>query len=292
MSDNFRTFKSGEILSADDRAKLSPADRKTYDLEQKIRGLMKLAENSGATSEERDSATQMVSKLIARHQIDVALLREQTGGAKKAVKIVMFEVYLSNRYGMGNIRAQALSRAVVYPLGGQTIWWHRPTYSTKKDVRLAVWLPEDLVGVAQMMIASFTLQMETSMKVAGVQHKRELDMNWNITPNQVTKLLAEFRRSYLMAWGGMVGIRVKAGRKEAEQEATQALGKEIALIDTKVLADKASKDWNKAAYGRAPRQARAVIVSQDGTTAGRKDGRRAQLGINEVGGNRTRSLSA
>lgn len=291
MTDTFRTFKSGEILSSDDRAKLSPADRRTYDLEQKIRGLMKLADDPRTPSEERDNATQAISKLIARYQIDLEILRTQTGGAKQAVKIVQFNIDLSNRYGMGNIRASAIGRSVIYPLGGQIVWWHKTTDSAKDTTMAKIFLPEELVGFAKMLIASFTLQFETSMKVASVQHKRELDSNWRVTANNIPRMLSDFRKSYLLSWGEAVGYRVLRGRRQAEQEATQALGKEIALLDASALTSNAKDEWNKE-RGSKTRTRNYAIVSETGESAGRKDGRRAQLGINEVGGDRARSLSA
>jgi hypothetical protein len=139
------------------------------------------------------------------------------------------------------------------------------------------------VGFAKMLMASLVLQVETSMKVAAVQHVR--DLRWNyISKSEETTLVAKFRKGYLLAWGSTVGTRVAEGRKEARDEAQRFTGKELAVLNTSALAKKACDDH----YGdQKLRKARTVLVSQTGQSAGRRDGRTAQLGINEVGGRRT-----
>ncbi len=286
----YRTFQTGEILSDGERAKLSPADKKRYDLEQRLLGLMKLADNEAATEEERDAATRMIAKLITRHQIDLALIREkETGKASGPVKIVRFNLSVSNRFNLGGIRARALHRAVIQPLGGYSTYRHY-SGSTKIDTTIEAYLPEDVVDFAKMLIASLVMQFETSMKVAGVQHQRELNDDWRLTKNDITRLMSLFRKGYLLSWGSAVGSRVAEGRKEARDEAVRYTGKELAVLDTSDLAKRASDEWNKAEGSRV-RTARTVRVSDTGRTAGRRDGMRAQLGINEVGGRRT-ALSA
>jgi hypothetical protein len=283
-----RTFKSGEILSDEDRTKLSPADRKRYDLEQKIRGLMKLADDERASEGERENATRMIAKLITRHQIDLALLREQeTGKASGPVKIVRFEVGVSNKLGLGGVRCRVLHRAVISPLGGHSVFFHSSGQSSKVDARLEIYLPEDVVDFAKMLIASLTLQVETSMKVAVTRFVRELRMQY-VSKNYETRETAKFRKGYLLSWGSTVGRRIAEGRQEAREEAQRFTGKELAVLDTSNLAKRASEEWNEA-NGFKIGKARAVVVSRTGQMAGVQDGRRAQLGINEVGGSR-RSL--
>ena len=282
----FRSFKSGEILSDADRAQLSPADRKRYDLEQKLRGLMKLANDERATEGERENATRMISKLITRHQIDLALLREQESGkANGPVKIVKFHMSVDNKFGLGGVRCQAFHRAVIHPLGGYSTFRHHSSQSTKVQASMTIYMPEDLVDFTKMLIASLMLQVETSMKVATTQHVRELRYQW-VSKNEETRLVSQFRKGYLLAWGDAVGRRVAEGRKEARDEAQRFTGKELAVLDTAALARKTAEDLHKA-NGSKIRTARTVITSADGYTAGRKDGRTAQLGINEVGGRRT-----
>jgi hypothetical protein len=283
---DFHTFKTGEILSNDERAKLSPEDRKRYDLEQKIRGLMKKADDPRTPDEERDTATRMISKLITKHQIDLALLREAKGSASGPVKIVKFSVSLSNKFGLGGVRCRALHRAVVVPLGGHSLFYHSASQSTRVDATLEIYMPEDVVDFARMLIASLTLQVETSMKVASVRHRRELQMNW-VSKSEEAKLLDRFRKGYLLAWGSTVGARVSQGREDARQEVSRETGKEIALLDTTALAKKAMEDAHPKT-----RSARAVLVSSTGKQAGARDGMRTQLGINEVGGDRRARITA
>lgn len=287
----YRTFQTGEILSDAERAKLSPEDKKRYDREQKVRALMKLVDNPATLEGERDAAMRMLSNLIARHQIDIAALREKTSDGP--AKIVEFEVHVSNKFNLGSVRATALHLAVAAPLGGTTIKWWSSSQSTKQDTRMVFFVSEDVVDFAKMLVASFIMQMETSLVVAVAQHKRELESQW-LYPNEVAKLVKDFRKSYIAAWGSMVGRRMKAGRQQAVREASRETGKEIVLLDDSKRAEAAQKAWHKAQYGpnsklRSARQ--FVFTSEDGKSAGARDGRRAQLGINEVGGSR-RALSA
>lgn len=279
----FRSFKPGEILSDTERAKLSPEDRKRYDLEQKLRKLMKVADDSGATDDERAQATRTIAKLITKYQIELDLLMDKSD-AKGPIKIVRVEFDVSNRYGLGSQRAYALQLAVVSPLGGKLVY---TSYrSTKMSTKCEIFLPEDVVDFAKVLMASLMLQVETGMKVATVQHQRELRMDWRVSQSRENTLVAQFRKGYLRAWGAVVGRRMAQGREEARQEASASSGKEIVLRDTSALAQAAMDEL----YPKV-RTARSVIVSETGRTAGARDGRRAQLGSNEVGGSRT-SLSA
>jgi hypothetical protein len=287
----YRSFSTGEILSDSERAKLNADDKKRYDREQRVRSLMALIDNPATAEGERDNAMRMLSNLIARHQIDIAALRqkENTGPAK----IVSFEVNLSNRFNLGGVRASALAWAVAHPLGGTTIKWWRSTDSTKKETRFVVFVSEDVVDFAKMLVASFTMQMETGMAVAVKQHRRELERQY-LYPGEINKLVKDFRKSYVISWGQAVSRRMKAGRAQAATEASRETGKEIVLVDDSKRTEAAQKAWHQEQYGekaklRAGRK--LVITSDDGASAGRRDGLRAQLGINEVGGRRT-SLNA
>lgn len=282
----YRSFKTGEILSDVEVAKLSPEDKKRYGREQKVRALMALVDDQATPEHERDNAMRMLSNLIARHQIDVTALRQRdnTGPAK----IVSFEVHLSNRFNLGGVRASVITWAVAQPLGGTTIKWWRSTDSAKKDTRLLIFVSEDVVDFAKMLVASFTMQMESSLAVAVKEHRRELERQW-LLPKEVNQFVKDFRKSYLATWGTTVGARMKAGRTMAAKEATREMGKEIVLVDDSARTKAAQLAWHKAQYGdRAKLRAgrRLVITSQDGASAGRRDGQSAQLGINEVGGTR------
>lgn len=287
----YRSFKTGEILTDAEVAKLSPEDKKRYGREQKVRALMALVDDPATPEHERDNAMRMLSNLIARHQIDVTALRQKDN--KGPAKIVSFEVFLSNRFNLGGVRGSALSWAVVQPLGGTSVKWWRSTDSTKEETRFMVFVSEDVVDFAKMLIASFTLQMETAMAVAVKQHRRELERQY-LYPDEISKLVKNFRKSYIATWGSTVGRRMKAGRQEAAAEATREMGKEIVLVDDSKRAEAAQQDWFAEEYGPRSKMRssrKIVITSHDGASAGRRDGQRAQLGVNEVGGGR-RSLSA
>lgn len=270
----FRTFKSGQILTDAEQRELSPEDRKRYKTEQRIRAAMKIAEDSGSTADEKEQAARTIGRLLALFEIDLEALKDKDD-AKKPLKIVEFEWEVSNRLGVGNQRVSVVNRAVVLPLGGKVVY----TSSRWADVPVTVnvFLPEDMVDFAKVLMASFLLQVETSMKVAVTQHRRELMADWRVTKSDVTRLVNEFRRGYLLAWADTVGRRFREGREEARVEASIEMGKQIALRDPSALSQAAlDKKYPKL------RKARAVSVSQTGKTAGRRDGLRASLGGKEL----------
>lgn len=313
------TFKTGQILSDAEVQKLSRDDKKRYGREQKVRALMALVDDPATPEHERDTAMQTLAKLITRHQIDVNAIKvkKQTGPAK----IVNFEINLSNRYNLGGARATMVQWAVVGPLGGTTIKWWSASHSTSYDTRVLVFLPEDVADFAKMLIASFTMQMETALTVAVREHRRELERQW-LSKREVTSLVGKFRKSYIGAWATVVGRRMELGRSQAVQEAAQErvddqanapreervrmgrksldaaeVGKEIMLSLKQDVerASEAQKQWHKQEYGEKTKLRsgrKFIFASRDGVSAGREDGRRAQLGVNEIGGGHRRTLSA
>lgn len=247
----------------------------------RIRAAMAIADNPTTTQQERDAATSTVSRLIAEYQIEMAELRDlhQTG----PVKIVNFDVSLSNRFGLGKMRAQAIHRAVVDPFGGHSI--NFSARSAKDIVRVAVFLPEDVAAMAEILIASLILQMEATMAVAAKAHRRDLIEGW-VSDSELTKMVYRFRLSYLLSWGTTVGHRVRAARQLAQDDASEATGKEVVLADTSKLAKDTSSDW-AVEQGYTTRDSRKVMVTATGAQAGRADGMRASIGGNEIGGSRT-----
>lgn len=263
-------FKSGQILSDDEQRKLSPEDKKRYKTEQRIRAAMRIAEDSASTAEEKEQAARTIGRLLALFEIDMEALAEKDD-AKGPIKIVRFEWSVSNKLGLGDQRISVINRAVILPLGGRMVyssgrWADSPAVAT-------IFMPEDMVDFAKFLMASLLLQVETSMKVATTQHRRELMADWRITKNDVTRLIGQFRKGYLLAWGDTVGLRVREGREDARQEASIEMGKQIALRDTSLLSQAAVNE----AYPKT-RKARAVRVSDTGRTAGRRDGRKASIG--------------
>lgn len=249
----------------------------------RIRAAMAIADSPTASQEERDQATRTVSRLITLHQIEMAEIRDvqQTGPAK----IVNFEILLSNRFGMGLIRAHAMHNAVVAPLGGHSINFYSKKTSAKEMIRFVVFLPEDVASLAQILMSSLALQLESALTVAAKRHRRDLIDGW-VFDSELNRLMREFRTSYLMAWGKTVGQRIRAARQSAQEEASEASGKEIVLADTTARAKQSSQEW-AASGGITTSKPRKVKVTATGTMAGREDGMRASIGGNEIDNRRT-----
>jgi hypothetical protein len=266
----YRTFQSGQILTDAEQRELSPEDRKRYKTEQRIRAAIKLAESPGATEDEKIQATRTIARLMALFEIDMDALADKDD-AKKPIEIVEFDWDVSNRLGLGDQRISVINRAVVLPLGGRMVYNSSRWADTPATAN--IFLPDDMVAFAKVLMASLLLQVETSMKVATAQHRRELMADRYVTKSDMTRMINEFRKGYLLAWADTVGRRVREGREEARQEASISMGKEVALRDPSAL----SRAAVEARYPKT-RKARAVRVSDTGRTAGRRDGRTASIG--------------
>ncbi len=269
-----RTFKSGQILTSAEQRELSPEDLKRYKTEQRIRAAMKISQDPASTPEEKEQAARTIGRLLALFEIDVDALAEKDD-AKGPIKIVRFEWEVSNRLGVGDQRIAVINRAVILPLGGKMLY--RSGRFADEPAVATIFMPEDMVDFAKFLMTSLLLQVETSMKVATTRHRRELSMDWRLRKSDITRLVTQFRRGYLLAFGDTVGHRVRQGREDARQEASIEMGKAIALRDTSALSEAAMK----AAYPKT-RKARSVLVSDTGRTAGRRDGRRANIGGNAL----------
>jgi hypothetical protein len=272
------------------------ADNKREMLLNTVRNMMARANDPRTPEEERDTATTLVSKWIAKHQIEDAELREAEKSGPS--KIVSFKFKVSNKNNLGKVRASALHWAVVTPLGGTS--YKTTPQSAKYPATMTIFMPEEIVEFAKILLTSLSLQMETGLAVKSRDERRRLeDRNWFETPSKITTKVANFRKGYLIAFGSTVGKRIKDGRKEAVQEARQEaqaeayargidgaelakVGSAIALRDTRELADAAMNE-----HCPGLKTARQVKYSVQGYIAGKDDGNRADIGLTRVGGSRT-----
>lgn len=193
-------------------------------LVNKVLRAMALANDAGAEQGERDHAARTAARLIGRHQIEEAELREvqKAKGGQDPVA-VMFEFPVSNLGGFGKERADALAWAAVHSFGGTTYrsFWKSATMPTL----LKVFVREDLKEVVLVLLEALHTQLMTMEKAATKEYVQdEADRlhryNWiTLTPSQRSQKAVEFRRGYIPSWGRNVARRITTGRKEALAEA-------------------------------------------------------------------------
>lgn len=272
-------------------------DDRRAQLVEKIRRMMALAENPGATEEERDQAARTATKWIAKHQIEAAELRDAKDANAKA-EIVIFRMQISNKLGLGARRADALANAVINPMGGKCLRTN-PT-STAQNSVMTVFISEDIKDAVEVLLTSLLLQMESSLALAAKKRRRFLNEETWSSAQEINNDIRAFRISYLMTYGSTVGQRIKEGRKEAlaearfeaqaEAYANGVEGKELANVGSAlVLVDESARtasfmdDWYQKQYGHKPRKGpRLRTFSASGSRAGHHDGQRADIGQTRI----------
>jgi hypothetical protein len=271
-------------------------DAKRTKLVEKIRAMMVLAENPGATEEERDQAARTATKWIAKHQIEANELRDAKKGEK--AEIVMFRMSISNRFNLGAYRADALCHAVVTPMGGKIL--RTNPKSAKYDATMTVFVSEDIKEAVEVLLTSLFLQMESGMAKGAKKLRDELNNRW-YTSAEIAQESKAYRVSYLRAFGFTVGRRVQEGRKEALDEAVMEakaeayangvdgkelanVGKDLVLVDDSARAKTAmDKYFADLTGGKKVRKGRTSgLVNARGHNAGVRDGQRADIGQTRI----------
>lgn len=278
---------------------MANADTRKAQLINKVRNLMKLAENPGATEDERDNASKAATKMIAKYQIEAAELRDAAKGEK--ADIVMFRMNISNKLGLGVRRADALTFAVIHPMGGKSLRTNPKMASY--DSILTVFVSEDIKEAVEILLNSLALQMESGMAKAVAKYRRELTDPWSrLDTNDVNRLVKAFRMSYLRTFGFVVGDRVAKGREEALGEVRMeaqaeayakgvdgkelaSVGAELVLVDDSARTQSAMEAWYSEKNGEKKkiRKGRSSRLHSDaGLLAGRRDGLRADIGQTRI----------
>lgn len=272
------------------------AQQKRAKLVETVRNMMAKANDPRNSEHERDVAARLATKWIAKHQIEAAELRDVEGKGEKA-KIVMFRMTIGNKFGMGAARADALARAVVYPMGGKIL--RTNPSSAKHSSIMTVFISEDIKEAVEILLTSLLLQMESGMDKAVRTFRSEAPYYWDAT--YTAREVKAFRISYLRTYGFTVAGRVRTGRKEAVEEARREaqaeayangmtdgrelanVGAEIAIVDESERAQKALEAYFAKLYGKKPKSSRSSsLVSYAGSQAGRRDGQTADIGLTRI----------
>jgi hypothetical protein len=210
--------------------------------------------------DEAEALLAKAQELMARHAIDEAMLARSGRGPREEVtsrSIVVAPPYAKAKASLLGAVAQANDCRVV--MGG----------GTGTNVCIAVGHPTDLDAVESLFGALSVHAVRTLLFA-------------EVPPGDTVR---RFRHSFLLAFAGRIGERLRTARRVAESEATAAAGAGSGVAV--VLADRA--DAVDRAFREAFPQVRTMRTSSS-SAAGRVHGRRAAdaagLGHRSVDGNR------
>lgn len=214
------------------------------------------------STEYPDEAEALLAKaqeLMARHAIDEAMLA--ASGRANASEVAIEEVRISAPYAsakaslLGSVAAVNTCRVVMTASGGGArncqVIGHRDDLDATTTLYAAL-----VVHATRAMLAA--------------------DIPWGDTPRR-------FRHSFLLAFAGRVGERLRAARREAEDQVRRegATGVDIVLADRAHEVDRAFRE----AFPHT-RTSRASSSSRAGHLSGRQAADQAALGQRRLPGRR------
>lgn len=244
------------------------------------RSLESADDDSGVAHEDvADNATKKIAKLMRRHQIDMADI--ESAQATAGDKFIRFEFSVSNSYGLGKERANALHWGAIVPFGGNSM---RTVYkSARTDTKLTVFAPASIAEMLKALVYSISLQMEMGLKDATKAERTRLDKNVWLSQADRNREVLLFRRGYLRAFGSTVGGRIKSAQQEAMEELlaegnTLNSSTELVLASSSDQAAEFMRSWYATTKGGKLRVSTNRARASDlGYQAGARDGRNADI---------------
>ena len=227
----------------------------------RIRGLLAKAESTDFEAEAealRDKATE----LIAKYQIDEALLATETGGPRPIVKR-FFSILAPYRY----------EQAVLWFSVGKVFGVHCITHTEyDRYDRLVCWGTESAIDTMELLVASLMVQGARQSRQVKAAPRFENPGYYSYQNGPST---ASLRRSFLAGFYKVAAERVS----EAHGKAVEASGVGLVLVaDLSRSKDACREEYGK--IGRGPRKS----YNTSGLDAGRTAGANADIGRSRLAG--------
>ncbi|MEO5876499.1 MAG: DUF2786 domain-containing protein [Streptosporangiaceae bacterium] len=215
---------------------------------QKIRALLAKAESTDYP-EEAEALSTRAQELMARHSIDRALLDAAAGSRESPAgrRVPVASPYEMPKATLLHVVAEANRCRSV---------WHRDLGAST-----VFGFPADLEAV-EMMYTSLLVQATGAMLRSGSRHDE-----------YGRSRTRSFRQSFLSAYAGRIGERLRAATRAAVEEASAGTG----LLPVLATRDKAVEQAVTEVFPRLRRFANSV-TNRDGYEAGRAAADRAALG--------------
>jgi hypothetical protein len=242
-------------------------------LEAKIKHFLKLAEDPGATQDERDLASAQAERLMLKHGIDEAML---PGDERPAEQIVKETIFFGGAYARE--RAEMFFRLVrAVKLRG----YHTGVGVRDRDIlsgkivngdRCTVVGYEGDVKSFMELMRSLDVQAAVGLKAWNKSHE------WNYWEDNAAKQLA--RKSWLYGFGVGAGQRIEESRRVIINEAPT--GTAVALIDR----EREVADWLRANMKLSSGRGRRRTINGSASASGRSAGYSSNTGSKGLSGGR------
>jgi hypothetical protein len=260
-------------------------------IQEKIKSLLRLAEDPGTTQEERDVAMERVYRLADKHRVDTAKLDPHSGQYQRE-DIVIHTFTYPTSYGLNTTRGYGVIE-VLNAIGGRGYVRSIP-HGKGEQEELVAYATESAMEILKVLLPSLMLQevnagikyiAETRQEpsIAHIQRLITAMKNDGNDPKDfVRHLNSEIRtrrRSFCLAFYSEAAERIRLKRADAVQEAGR--GYEVVLVDTAARIAQMFEELDGLRNARTGGQ-----WSTHGWEHGSAAGRRAMVGQTEVHGGR------
>ncbi|NYE50905.1 hypothetical protein HDA32_006025 [Spinactinospora alkalitolerans] len=174
---------------------------------ERVRGLLRMAEDPSVTDAESQAFTAKAAELMTRHAIAEAEARAQRGEAAESVTRLDFPV--SGVGGHGKARVKALA-AIASAYGCQSAV--RGNTSANTDRMLIIVGTVTALDSLRVLLPSITMQMEASARFSAREHVAGLRELRNYDRSTLATERSRFYRSFVRAYGYAVAERIREFR--------------------------------------------------------------------------------
>jgi hypothetical protein len=263
---------------------------------ERVRGLLRMAEDPAVTDAESQAFTAKAAELMTRHAIAEAEARAQRGEAAESVTRLDFPV--SGVGGHGKARVKALA-GIAAAYGCQSAV--RGNTSANTERTLIIVGTATALDALRVLLPSITMQMEASARFTAREHVANLRELRNYDRSALATERSRFYRSFIRAYGYAVAERIREfrARLSADPEpggaggAGESSGGEAprgAEVVLRTDVDRVQEEFQKRFPQLRPTRPERTH-HRAGYRAGYLRGRRAELGMETaVGGGGTSSL--
>lgn len=231
---------------------------------RRVRAALTIAENAGATEDERSAASEKAAALMAKYGITAAMLADQ-GVAVEDVLDWLVEIGSPYTYDKATLLA-----VLVAEYGGQVVY----TSKSPQHSELKVYAMSSNVARMKILWPSLLKQMQ-------------VEMNWAAAQKPVGVRRDVFDRSFIAGFAKVIGDRLRVAERRAQADAQAerdrltpgATSVELVLAGRRNQVELAFRK----AHPRTQTATRKITASTAGMTAGRAAGGRADLGHRRIG---------
>ncbi|WP_159944331.1 MULTISPECIES: DUF2786 domain-containing protein [unclassified Nocardiopsis] len=260
---------------------------------ERVRGLLRMAEDPAVTDAESQAFTAKAAELMTRHAIAEAEARAERGEAPDAISRMDYTVSGVGGHGKARVRALA-DIAAAY--GCQSAVRGNNSENTERVMILVGTV--SALDALRMLLPSISMQMEASAKFMSSSHVSDIRELRNYTRSELETERKRYYRSFVRAYGQAVAERIREFRARLQEmaspEGSVGGGEEPARGAELVLRDdvhRVNEEFHRQ-FPQLRKHRPERTHSAAGYRAGYRRGRQAELGLDTpVGGGGTSALA-